>query len=216
MRYKHIAIEGNIGSGKTTLAKMLASDYNMKLILEKFDDNPFLPNFYKNPEKNVLPLELFFLAERYNQLKKNQEKDLFQSSLISDYFFIKSKLFAQNNLKYDELQLFNRLFDIMCPSILVPDLVVYLYSDIIKLQSNIKKRGRIFEQNISNDYLRNLQSIYLDYLKKQDVFPVLILDITDVNFVLDMDIYTLIKKLLSVSYDKGVYNKIFKPQSQSL
>ena len=216
MRYKHIAIEGNIGSGKTTLAKMLASDYNMKLILEEFDDNPFLPNFYKNPEKNVLPLELFFLAERYNQLKKNQEKDLFQSSLISDYFFIKSKLFAQNNLKDDELQLFNRLFDIMCPSILVPDLVVYLYSDIIKLQSNIKKRGRVFEQNISNDYLQNLQSIYLDYLKKQDVFPVLILDITDVNFVLDMDIYTLIKKLLSVSYDKGVYNKILKPQSQSL
>jgi len=216
MKYKHIAIEGNIGSGKTTLAKMLASDYNMKLILEKFDDNPFLPNFYKNPEKNVLPLELFFLAERYNQLKKNQEKDLFQSSLISDYFFIKSKLFAQNNLKDDELQLFNRLFDIMCPSILVPDLVVYLYSDIIKLQSNIKKRGRIFEQNISNDYLQNLQSIYLDYLKKQDVFPVLILDITDVDFVLDMNIYTLIKEFLSISYDKGVYNKILKNQSQSL
>tara|TARA_B100001758_G_C18333990_1_gene570503 strand:+ start:462 stop:1112 length:651 start_codon:yes stop_codon:yes gene_type:complete len=216
MKYKHIAIEGNIGSGKTTLAKMLASDYNMKLILEEFDDNPFLPNFYKNPEKNVLPLELFFLAERYNQLKKNQEKDLFQSSLISDYFFIKSKLFAQNNLKDDELQLFNRLFDIMCPSILVPDLVVYLYSDIIKLQSNIKKRGRIFEQNISNDYLQNLQSIYLDYLKKQDVFPVLILDITDVDFVLDMNIYTLIKEFLSISYDKGVYNKILKNQSQSL
>ena len=216
MKYKHIAIEGNIGSGKTTLAKMLASDYNMKLILEEFDDNPFLPNFYKNPEKNVLPLELFFLAERYNQLKKNQEKDLFQSSLISDYFFIKSKLFAQNNLKDDELQLFNRLFDIMCPSILVPDLVVYLYSDIIKLQSNIKKRGRIFEQNISNDYLQNLQSIYLDYLKKQDVFPVLILDITDVDFVLDMNIYTLIKEFLSMSYDKGIYNKILKNQSQSL
>ena len=216
MKYKHIAIEGNIGSGKTTLAKMLASDYNMKLILEEFDDNPFLPNFYKNPEKNVLPLELFFLAERYNQLKKNQERDLFQSSLISDYFFIKSKLFAQNNLKDDELQLFNRLFDIMCPSILVPDLVVYLYSDIIKLQSNIKKRGRIFEQNISNDYLQNLQSIYLDYLKKQDVFPVLILDITDVDFVLDMNIYTLIKEFLSISYDKGVYNKILKNQSQSL
>ena len=216
MKYKHIAIEGNIGSGKTTLAKMLASDYNMKLILEEFDDNPFLPNFYKNPEKNVLPLELFFLAERYNQLKKNQEKDLFQSSLISDYFFIKSKLFAQNNLKDDELQLFNRLFDIMCPSILAPDLVVYLYSDIIKLQSNIKKRGRIFEQNISNDYLQNLQSIYLDYLKKQDVFPVLILDITDVDFVLDMNIYTLIKEFLSISYDKGVYNKILKNQSQSL
>tara|TARA_B100000214_G_scaffold88795_1_gene61222 strand:+ start:1459 stop:2088 length:630 start_codon:yes stop_codon:yes gene_type:complete len=208
MKYKHIAIEGNIGSGKTTLAKMLASDYNMKLILEEFDDNPFLPNFYKNSDKNVLPLELFFLAERYNQLKKNQEKDLFQSSLISDYFFIKSKLFAQNNLKDDELRLFNRLFDIMCPSILVPDLVVYLYSDIIKLQSNIKKRGRIFEQNISNDYLQNLQAIYLDYLKKQDVFPVLILDISDVDFVLDINIYTLIKGFLSVSYDKGVYNKI--------
>ena len=121
-----------------------------------------------------------------------------------------------SNLKDDELQLFNRLFDIMCSSILVPDLVVYLYSDIIKLQSNIKKRGRIFEQNISNDYLQNLQSIYLDYLKKQDVFPVLILDITDVDFVLDMNIYTLIKEFLSMSYDKGVYNKILKNQSQSL
>ena len=193
MKYKHIAIEGNIGSVKTTLAEMLSSDYNMKLILEEFADNPFLPNFYKNPENNAFPLELFFMAERYHQLKNKQEQDLFQPSLISDYFFMKSKLFAQNNLKDDELQLFNRLFDIMSSSILEPDLVIYLYSDVLKLQQNIKKRGRVFEQNISNDYLQNLQAIYLDYLKKQDVFPVLILDITEVDFVVDMDAYQLIK-----------------------
>lgn len=213
MKYKHIAIEGNIGSGKTTLAKMLSSDYNMKLILEEFADNPFLPNFYKNLDNNALPLELFFMAERYHQLKNKQEQDLFQPSLISDYFFMKSKLFAQNNLNDDELQLFNRLFDIMDSSILEPDLVIYLYSDILKLQQNIKKRGRVFEQNISNDYLQNLQTIYLDYLKKQNAFPVLILDITEVDFVLDMDVYELIKEFLSISYEKGVYNKILKSKS---
>ena len=155
MKYKHIVIEGNIGSGKTTLATMLADDFKTRLVLEKFAENPFLPKFYESPEKHAFPLELFFLAERYHQLKKLQEQDLFQPQMISDYFFIKSKLFAQNNLQNDEMQLFNRLFDIMCSHLSKPDLLVYLYADIIRLQKNIKKRGRDFEQNISDDYLQN-------------------------------------------------------------
>ena len=157
MQYNHIAIEGNIGSGKTTLARMLAADYNVRLILEKFADNPFLPKFYKEPEKNAFPLELFFMAERYHQLKSNKEQDLFQPQKISDYFFVKSKLFAQNNLKDDERQLFNRFFEIIFSSLPSPDLVVYLYSSIERLRKNIIKRGRDFEQDISDKYLENIQ-----------------------------------------------------------
>ena len=209
MLYKHIAIEGNIGSGKTTLARMLSADCNMKLILEEFSENPFLPKFYKQPDKNALPLELFFMAERYHQLKNLKGQDLFQPQVISDYFFVKSKLFAKNNLKNDEAQLFNRLFDIMFSSVSNPDLVVYLYAEISRLQENIKKRGRDFEQNISNYYLQNIQEIYLDYLRKQNVFPVLILDITDVDFVLDIDVYQDIKNSLELNYHKGIHHKSF-------
>ena len=115
MQYKHIVIEGNIGSGKTTLATMLSSDFDARLILEQFADNPFLPRFYKDPDKHSFPLELFFMAERYHQFKNLSEQDLFHPQMISDYFFVKSKLFAQNNLQHDEMQLFNRLFDIFPP-----------------------------------------------------------------------------------------------------
>ena len=149
MIYNHIAIEGNIGCGKTTLATMLSSDIDARLVLEQFADNPFLPKFYSDPEKHAFPLELFFMAERYHQLKNLKEQDLFKPQIVSDYFFVKSKLFAQNNLKKDEMQLFNRLFDIMLSSLSKPDLLVYLYSDVVRLQQNIKNRGRDFEQNIA-------------------------------------------------------------------
>ena len=211
MQYKHIAIEGNIGSGKTTLAGMLSSDYDVRLILEKFSDNPFLPKFYKEPDKHAFPLELFFMAERYHQLKNLKEQDLFQPQIISDYFFVKSKLFAQNNLQYDEMQLFNRLFDIMFLSLSKPDLVVYLYADIVRLQQNIKKRGREFEKNISNLYLQDIQDKYLDYLRKQNDFPVLVLDITKVDFVSDKDVYASIKDTVMRSYEKGMHHKVLEP-----
>ena len=207
MQYNHIAIEGNIGSGKTTLAGMLAADYNVRLILEKFADNPFLPKFYKEPEKNAFPLELFFMAERYHQLKSNKEQDLFQPQKISDYFFVKSKLFAQNNLKDDERQLFNRFFEIIFSSLTSPDLVVYLYSSIERLRKNIIKRGRDFEQDISDKYLENIQYNYLDYLRKQHHFPVLMLDVSDVDFVKQKDVYDSIKELINKKYDIGVYRK---------
>ena len=207
MQYKYIAIEGNIGSGKTTLATMLSADFNVRLILEEFAENPFLPKFYEAPDRHAFPLELFFMAERYHQLRNLQGQDLFQPQIISDYFFIKSKLFAHNNLQNDEMQLFNRLFDIMYASLPKPDLLVYLYADIVRLQKNIKKRGRYFEQNISDAYLQSIQERYLDYLRKQNDFPVIILDVTAVDFVSDKLIYEHIKESLLGVYDQGVYHK---------
>ena len=207
MLYSHIAIEGNIGSGKTTLATMLANDIDARLVLEQFADNPFLPKFYSDPEKHAFPLELFFMAERYHQLKNLKEQDLFKPQIVSDYFFVKSKLFAQNNLKKDEMQLFNRLFDIMLSTLSKPDLLVYLYSDVERLQQNIKNRGRDFEQNISDEYLQKIQDKYLDFLRKQSDFPVLLLDVTSVDFVADKNIYDKIGELIFVEYSVGVTNQ---------
>ena len=207
IQYKHIAIEGNIGSGKTTLASMLARDFKLRLILEEFEKNPFLPQFYESPENNAFALELFFMAERYHQFKNLSRQDIFQPQIISDYFFVKSKLFAQNNLQFDEMQLFNRLFDIMFTSLSKPDLLVYLHSDIKRLQKNIKQRGRDFEQDISEMYLQNIQDKYLYYLRKQDDIPVLVLDITEFNFVLDKNIYKSIKELVMKNYKQGIYHK---------
>ena len=206
MHYKFVVIEGNIGAGKTTLATMLAKDYNARLVLENFKENPFLPKFYKDPEKHAFPLELFFMAERYHQLKKQKEQDLFQPISIADYFFVKSKLFAQNNLEKDEQQLFNSLFNIMSSSLPKPDLLVYLYADVSRLQTNIKKRGRSFEQKITNEYLQNIQDRYLDYLRKQTYFPVLVLDTSNIDFKEDKKVYEAIRVLLDETYTIGVHH----------
>ena len=206
MRYKFVVIEGGIGAGKTTLATMLAKDYNARLVLENFKENPFLPKFYKDPEKHAFPLELFFMAERYHQLKKQKKQDLFQSISIADYFFVKSKLFAQNNLQKDEQQLFNSLFNIMSSSLPKPDLLVYLYADVSRLQLNIKKRGRSFEQKITNEYLQNIQDRYLDYLRKQTYFPVLVLDTSNIDFKEDEKVYEAIRVLLDETYAIGVHH----------
>ena len=205
MRYKFVAIEGNIGVGKTTLATMLAKECNARLVLEKFESNPFLPKFYKDPQKNAFPLELFFMAERYHQLKQQKEQDLFYPITIADYFFMKSKLFAQNNLQKDEQQLFNSLFEIMFSSLPNPNLLVYLYADVERLQQNIRNRGRSFERDITDEYLQNIQDRYLDYLRKQRHFPVLLLDVSKVNFKEDQKIYEVILGLLDSSYELGVH-----------
>jgi len=205
MQYNFLVVEGNIGAGKTSLANMLSQEYQAHLILESFEKNPFLPKFYKDPEKHSFPLELFFMAERYHQLKSQKEQDLFKPITIADYFFEKSKLFAQNNLKKDELQLFNNLFEIMFTSLPKPDLLIYLYSDVARLQQNINKRGRYFEQEITDVYLQNIQNKYLDYLRKQNHFPVLLLDISKVDFKEDEKVYSKIKQLLKNSYPLGVH-----------
>ena len=190
MQFSFIVIEGNIGSGKTSLSKKIAQDFNGKIILEEFADNPFLPKFYKNAELNAFPLELFFMAERFQQLSsENIESDLFSEFSIADYSFFKSKLFAQNNLKEDELNLFNKLYSIMFSSVKKPDLLVYLHSDIKRLQANIKERGREYEQEIKDEYLKDIENKYFDYLKKQTDFQVLMLDVSKINFLEDENIY---------------------------
>ena len=139
---QYLVIEGNIGAGKTTLATMLAQELNAKLILEQFADNPFLPQFYKNPERYSFPLELSFLAERYKQLNVDlRTGSLFQNLTIADYFFMKSLIFAQNTLTGDELQLYKQIFSIIYNTLPKPNLYVYLHLSTDKLLQNIKKRG---------------------------------------------------------------------------
>ena len=188
--FSFINIEGNIGSGKSSLSKKIAADFGANLILEEFEDNPFLPKFYEDPEKNAFPLELSFMAERFQQLiGKESNLNLFSKIKISDYSFFKSKLFAQNNLKEDEYNLFNKLYNIMFSSIKHPELLIYLHSNIERLQKNIQQRGREYEQNIDNEYLKNIEKKYFDYLKKQDNFPVLIIDVSNIDFVKEKKYY---------------------------
>lgn len=205
MSYRYISIEGNIGVGKTTFSKMLSKALNARLILEEFADNPFLPKFYKNPDRHAFSLELFFLAERYRQLGEIVEQDLFSNGVVSDYFIMKSKLFAQNNLKDDELLLFDRLSDIILFHLPKPDLIIYLHSDVHRLQKNIKKRGRTFEQDINDEYLLNIQEKYFDFFKKQVDFPVLIVDVSEKDFVNNDADFSAILYLTKRTFSKGVH-----------
>ena len=205
MQYKFICIEGNIGAGKTSLAQRISADFNARLVLEEFANNPFLPKFYKEPLKYAFPLELFFMAERYKQINAINEQELFTEFTVSDYYFVKSRLFAQNNLSPDELQLFYRLFDIMLSSLPKPDLLIYLYADIAALQRNIKKRARTYEQDISDEYLLNIQEKYLDFFRKQNDFPVLILDISNADFVQNKSEYQKITDAFKREYSEGIH-----------
>jgi deoxyguanosine kinase len=175
MQYHYIAIEGNIGAGKTTLAHLLAKKMNARLILEQFADNPFLPKFYENPKLYAFPLELFFMAERYKQLKEMiNTNDLFHSVTISDYVFSKCLLFAKVNLPDEEFRLYQKLFEIMQQQLVFPDIVIYLHSTVQKLQKNIRKRNREYEQRIPDEYLFSIQETYTSYLKQHNIRTIFI------------------------------------------
>src|SRR5258707_10855273 len=164
MNYHFITIEGNSGAGKATLAHILAKHFDARLILEQFADNPFLPKFYENPQQYAFPLELFFMAERYKQLKELvYTKDLFQSITISDYLFTKCLLFAKVNLPEEEFRLYQKFFEIIHAQMIQPDILIYLHSPVDKLQSNIRKRNRSYEQSISDEYLYDIQETYTHY-----------------------------------------------------
>jgi len=183
MNYHFITIEGNIGAGKTTLSHLLARHFNARLVLEGFADNPFLPKFYENPKLYAFPLELFFMAERYKQLKDLiQQKDLFQNITISDYLFTKCLLFAKVNLPEDEFRLYQRLFEIIHQQLLQPDLLIYLHTPVSHLQKNIKKRNRPYEQNIPDEYLFNLQQTYTHYIKDHNI-KTLFIDASNADFI---------------------------------
>jgi len=183
MQYHYIAIEGNIGAGKTTLAHLLSKKLNARLILEQFSDNPFLPKFYETPNPFAFPLELFFMAERYKQLKEMiNANDLFQNVTISDYVFSKCLLFAKVNLAEEEFRLYQKLFDIIQQQLAFPDLIIYLHSPVEKLQKNIRKRNRAYEQTIPDEYLFKIQETYTSYIKQHNI-RTLFIDASNADFL---------------------------------
>jgi deoxyguanosine kinase len=192
-----LVVEGNIGAGKTTLAQMLSEDLNGKLILEEFTENPFLPKFYKEPVRFSFALELSFLAERYNQLKTDlANRDLFFSMTITDYYVMKSRIFAQNTLAPDEYNLYRRLFDIIYEKLPKPDLYVYIHLPVELLIQNIKIRGREYEQRIDASYLKIIQGGYFNYFAQQNEFPILVIDASKINFMDNPRDYEKIKELI--------------------
>lgn len=206
MNHQYLAIEGNIGAGKTSLAKKIAKEFDARLILEEFEENSFLPKFYENGEKYAFPLELSFLAERFQQLReKLTQKDLFQELTVADYFINKSLIFARRTLPDDLYSLYANLFEIISLSIPPPDLLVYLHLDIDQLQENIKKRGRSYEQSIQNEYLSTIQEGYFDFIKTQKEIPVVIIDTHHIDFVHNVDDYQLILDIISQQYSPGTH-----------
>ena len=182
--YNFIAIEGNIGAGKTSLATKISDDFNAKLILERFADNPFLPKFYKEPERYAFTLEMSFLADRYQQISDDlSQLDLFKDFMVSDYDVHKSLIFSKVTLPEDEFRLYRKLFYQVYKDIARPDLYVYLYQNTERLQENIKKRGRKYEKEIQDEYLEKINSGYLSFLRNQTELNVKIIDISDRDFV---------------------------------
>ncbi|MCF1713372.1 deoxynucleoside kinase [Flavihumibacter sp. RY-1] len=203
MKYHYITIEGNIGAGKTTLAHLLAKQYNARLVLEEFADNPFLPKFYENPGQFAFPLELFFMAERYKQLKDLiHTKDLFHSVTISDYLFTKCLLFAKVNLPEEEFRLYQRLFEIIHQQMIQPEILIYLHAPVQKLQKNIRKRNRPYEQQIPDEYLFSIQETYTHYIKQHNI-KTLFVDASNADFLGNEKHLKAILDALDKEYDEG-------------
>lgn len=192
-KYNYIAIEGNIGAGKTSLTKMMADEFNAKIVLERFADNPFLPKFYNDNERYAFPLEMSFLADRYQQLSEDLAQfDLFKNFIVSDYYIFKSLIFAQITLQNDEYILYRKMFDMMYKEITKPDLYVYLYQNTTRLLQNIKKRGRDYEQNIEASYLQKIHDGYSNFIKTQPDLNILIIDVSNLDFVNNSEDYEFI------------------------
>ena len=203
MNHRYIAIEGNIGVGKTTLSQLLSKHYNAKLVLEEFAENPFLTKFYENPKQYAFPLELFFLAERFKQqqelIKKN---DLFQELIVSDYLFTKCLLFAKVNLPDEEYRLYQKMFDVFQQQLTTPDVLIYLHAPVNKLQSNIKKRNRKFEQSIPDEYLFKLQETYTSYIKQHNIKTIFV-DASNADFLYNEVHFKLITDALEKDLEEG-------------
>lgn len=203
MNYHFITIEGNIGAGKTTLAHILSKYYNARLVLEAFAENPFLPKFYENPAQFAFPLELFFMAERYKQLKELiHTKDLFHSVTISDYLFTKCLLFAKVNLPETEFRLYQSLFDIIHQQLVQPDILIYLHAPVQKLQVNIRKRNRPYEQNIADEYLFNIQETYTQYIRQHNI-KTLFIDAGNADFLGNEKHVNAVIEALEKEYENG-------------
>ena len=196
-KYNYIAIEGNIGAGKTTLSKMIGNEFNTKLVLERFADNPFLPKFYEDKDRYAFPLEMSFLADRYQQLCDDlAQYDLFNNLIISDYYIFKSLIFSQITLAEDEYNLYQRMFNVMYTEITKPDLYIYLYQNTDRLLENIKKRGRDYERNIKAPYLDKIHKGYFNFIKQQQNLNTLIIDVSEMDFVEDKNDYQTVLNLI--------------------
>jgi len=209
MKYNFIAIEGNIGAGKTSLATRISEDYNAKLILEQFEENSFLPKFYKEPEKYAFPLEMSFLASRFQQLKDQLgPQDLFKTFTISDYYIIKSLIFSKKTLQTDEYNLYTRFFNIIHQQLPKPELFVFLHLKTSKLQQNIRQRGRSYEQDIEAAYLDKIQEGYFEFIKQSDL-RILVLDTNNIDFVNREEDYRKVVDVIDKEYKVGVHRITF-------
>jgi deoxyadenosine/deoxycytidine kinase len=198
--YRYVAIEGNIGAGKTTIAENLARHLACTLVLEEFSDNPFLPLFYKQPERYAFPLEVSFLSARYDQLKQVDHTD----RVVSDYWLTKTLIFAHNNLSAVELSLFWRIYEVFNGGLVQPDLVIYFDTPVSMLQDRIKKRGRDYEQNIKDNYLLGISALYEEFLKKETRIPIVIVDNAELNMMETDVVLSLILEVLKGSYEPGI------------
>lgn len=201
-----LVIEGNIGAGKTTLAKKISYDYNARFVGEQFADNPFLEKFYDNPKSYAFTLEMSFMAERYSQFTNElQNFNLFSDFVVADYYFMKSLIFASVTLSDDEYNLYRKFFDIIYARLPRPDLYVYLHKNSNNLKANIDKRGRSYEKNIKTEYLEEIGNAYFRYFKQQSEFPILIIDTNNVDFVEKEEDYNkLCHIILNTKYESGI------------
>ncbi|MBK6731894.1 MAG: deoxynucleoside kinase [Bacteroidetes bacterium] len=207
MHYKIITIEGNIGSGKTSLAKKLAQQYNTHLVLETFADNPFLQKFFEKQQDYALGMEMFFMAERYEQFNNEIEIHLQEDRpIIIDYVFTKSLIFANANLDTTEFNLFKKIFDILNPKLPSPDLIIYLHSEPKRLIENIKFRGREFEQTVQLEYLKKIEDAYFEGFNNLKGAVKLIVDVTHADFVENANQYNRISALVENFYPIGLHH----------
>ena len=197
-KYNYVAIEGNIGSGKTSLSNLMSDEFNAKIVLERFADNPFLPKFYEDQERFAFPLEMSFLADRYQQLTDDLAQfDLFKNFIVSDYYIFKSLIFAQVTLQKEEYALYRKMFDIMYKEISKPDLYIYLHQNTDRLLENIKKRGRDYEQNIEASYLQKIHVGYTNFIKTEQDLNTLIIDVSELDFVNNHNDYREVLKIIN-------------------
>lgn len=204
--YKYICIEGNIGSGKTSLCELLAQRHPVQLVLEEFDDNPFLPFFYENPERHAFTAELFFMAERHKQLGQiTLQKDLFYDFTLADYSFWKTLIFARKNLDEKEYRLFQRLFHLLNTNSPNPELLVYLHRSPEKLLAQIRRRDRGYELQITANYLQAIQDSYFEFFHSQPTYPIVIVDIEEIDFVYNPAHLEEIEHIIFKPYRPGLH-----------
>ena len=207
MKYNLVTVEGNIGAGKTTLARKLAEEFDARLVLEEFENNPFLPPFIQGQKSKAFPTELYFMAERFQQLQQEiRSYDLFQDRILMDYLFNKSLLFARVNLEGDEYELFKKLFTIINPQLPQPELLIYVHSEVDRIVRNIHQRGRDFEDGVDPEYLQRLQDMYFAFFKQQPDMRILVLDCTEADFVANEEHYREIVEIVSAEYETGTHS----------